>query len=162
VTTHTVTAVEELSRAFKGAIAAVRRLRGRDTHRLDGLSYAQYSLLFGLAENDRMSSRELGVAAELSPATVTQMLDSLEAAGLVERVRSDHDKRVVLTSLTERGRGLVAERRATFEPKWRAALADFDDEQLLTAAAILDRLRTVFEDIGERGPQAALEPDKLR
>ena len=56
--------------------------------------------------------RELALTADLAPATVTQMLDSLEAAGLVERGRSQSDRRVVLISLTERGAGLVAARRA--------------------------------------------------
>ena len=36
-------------RSFKAAMAAVRRLRGRESQRPGELSYAQYSLLFGLA-----------------------------------------------------------------------------------------------------------------
>ena len=37
---------EQLARSFKAAMAAVRRLRGRETHRPGELSDAQYSLLF--------------------------------------------------------------------------------------------------------------------
>src|SRR3954452_5569177 len=96
-------ALEQLGRSFKAAVAAVRRLRGRETHKPGELSYAQYSLLFGLADGRAQSARDLALAAELSPATATQMLDTLAAAGLVRRVRSEDDKRVVLTSLTERG-----------------------------------------------------------
>ena len=144
-----VDAQEQLGRSFKAASAAIRRLKGRETHRSGELSYAQYGLLFGLAANGRMSAGELAVSAELTPATVTQMLDSLAAAGLVERVRSEDDKRVVLTSLTERGEELVAERRARFEPMWRAALTDFSDDELLTAAAVLDRLAEMFNRFDE-------------
>jgi len=61
-------------------------------------------------------------------------------------VRSELDKRVVLTSLTERGRALVAERKALFEPRWSAALAEFGDEELQIAAAVLARLGTMFDD----------------
>jgi DNA-binding MarR family transcriptional regulator len=139
--------IEQVAQSFKVAMAAVRRLKGRETHRPGDLSYAQYGLLFGLAKDEAKSARELGELAELSAATVTQMLDHLAAVGLVERSRSDVDKRVVLTSLTDRGRDVVEERRARMEPKWRAALGEFSDEELLAAAAVLDRLAVLFEEL---------------
>jgi len=140
-------ALEQLGRSFKSAMAAVRRLRGRETHRPGGLSYAHYGLLFGLADSGgELSARDLACAADLSPATVTQMLDHLAAAGLVARVRSELDKRVVLTSLTERGGAVVAQRKALFEPRWRAALAEFGDGELQIAAAVLARLGALFDD----------------
>lgn len=139
--------LEAVGRAFKGATAAVRRLRGRESHHPGELSYAQYGLLFGLADGSPKSARELALAADVSPATATEMLDALAASGLVERIRSTEDKRIVLTSLTEHGRNLVDERRARYEPLWRGALADFSDEELLAAATVLDRLRTMFDEI---------------
>jgi MarR family transcriptional regulator, organic hydroperoxide resistance regulator len=137
---------EEIGRAFKGAMAAVRRLRGRETQRPGELSHAQYSLLFGLADCAPRSASELAQLADLAPATVTQMLDHLADSGLVVRIRSDVDKRVVLTSLTERGRTVIEEHRSRIEPRWRAALSEFSDGELLTAAAVLDRVRTLFEE----------------
>jgi len=140
-------ALEAVGRAFKGTTAALRRMRGRETHRADELSYAQYGLLFGLCEGDRMSARELALAADVSPATATEMLDALAASGLVERTRSQEDKRIVLTSLTDRGKALIDDRRARYEPRWRAALEEFSDEQLLTAASVLEALREMFDEL---------------
>lgn len=91
--------------------------------------------------------RELAVAADVSPATAAEMLDSLAAAGLVERMRSVEDKRVVLTSLTERGHALIDERRVRYERRWRSALKQFSDEELLAAAAVLDRVRGMFDEL---------------
>lgn len=142
-------AAAALGQSFKHAMAAVRRLRGRETRRPGELSDAQYGLLFGLRERSELSSSELACAADLSPASTTEMLDSLAAAGLVRRVRSERDRRVVLTSLTERGRALVEARRAHYEPRWRAALAEFSDAELLTAAAVLDRLGEMFDELRE-------------
>lgn len=142
-------AADQLGRSFKAALAAVRRLRGRETHRPDRLSHAQYGLLFGLAEAEALSVRELALSADVANATVTQMLDGLAADGLVRRTRCEHDKRVVLTSLTARGRAVVEERRARYEPKWRAALEEFSDAELRTAAAVLDRLRGLFDELAE-------------
>jgi|SRR5579884_899992 len=142
-------ATEQLGAAFKRVMAAVRRLRGRETHRPGALSNAQYGLLFSLAGGSAMSARELAEAAALSPATATQMLESLEAHGLVDRLRSEEDKRVVLTTLTDRGRLVVEEHRARVEPKWSAALAEFSDPELRTAAAVLDRLARHFDEYAQ-------------
>jgi DNA-binding MarR family transcriptional regulator len=130
-------------------MAAVRRLRGRETRRPGELTDAQYSLLFCLRHESQMSVRELADAAELSPASVTEMLDGLAAVGLVERHRSDRDRRVVFTALTDSGRGLVEERRARLEPRLRAALDPFEDHELRAAAAVLDRLRDLFEELAD-------------
>jgi DNA-binding MarR family transcriptional regulator len=142
-------ALDEMAKSFKAAMTAVRRLKGRDTHRVGGLTYAQYGLLFALADSGSRSAREIAFAADLTPATVTQMLDSLATAGLVARVRSTEDRRVVLTSLTKRGQSLVQERRSDFEKRWTAAVADFSDEELRTAGAVLERLAALFDELAE-------------
>ena len=142
-------ALEAVGRAFKGVTAAQRRMRGRETHRPGELSFAQYGLLFGLYFDEPLSSRELALAADVSPATAAEMLDALAAAGLVERTRSTEDKRIVLTSLTHRGRALIAARRARYEPRWRAALKEFSEEELVTTAAVLDRVRVMFDELAE-------------
>ena len=149
---------EQLARSFKAVMAAQRRLRGRETHHPGELSYAQYGLLFSLAAGGALSAGELALAADVSPATATQMLEGLERAGLVARVRSGQDKRIVLTSLTERGHKVVESRRALFEPRWRAALAEFSDQDLLTAAALLDRIREMFDELAERSETAPTAP----
>jgi DNA-binding MarR family transcriptional regulator len=139
--------MEAVGRSFKGATAALRRLRGRETHRPGELSYAQFGLLFALCDGGARSSRELAVAADVSPATAAEMLDGLAASGLVQRTRSADDKRIVLTALTDRGRELVAQRRAEYEPRWRAALDQFTDRELLSATRVLDAIRGMFDEI---------------
>ncbi len=139
----------ELRVAFKRAMVAVRRLRGRETQRPDQVSFAQYGLLFSLSGADERSARDLAEQADLSPATVAQMLEGLEAQGLVERTRSAQDRRVVLSSLTERGAQIVADRHAMIEPRWRAALSEFNDNELEVSARVLNRLADYFEDLSE-------------
>ena len=50
---------------------------------------------------------ELARRMYLHPATMVGLLDRLEAKGLVQRTRSDKDRRVVHVSITEQGRVLV-------------------------------------------------------
>ena len=148
---------EQLARSFKGAMAAVRRMRGRESHRPGELSDAQYSLLFCMRAQDAMPTSELAELAELSAASTTEMLEGLAAADLVKRERSERDRRVVLTSLTERGNELVEARRARYEPRWRAALDEFTEEELVVAATVLDRLRVLFDEIAVEKADAAAE-----
>ena len=138
----------QLGRAFKGAIAAMRRMRGRETHRPGELSDAQYGLLFGLRDHE-LSARELAFAADVSPATAAEMLEGLAAAGLVSRVRSESDRRVVLTSLTDRGRELVQARQARYEPRWRAALGGLQRRGAARAAASSISSRGLFDEFAE-------------
>jgi MarR family transcriptional regulator, organic hydroperoxide resistance regulator len=146
---------EQLGRSFKGAMAAVRRLRGRESHHQGELSDAQYGLLFCLRKRADLPASELALAADLSPASTTEMLDGLAAAGLVTRERSQRDRRVVLTSLTDRGRDLVEERRARYEPRWRGALAEFSEQDLVVAATVLDRLRGLFDELAAEGVEGS-------
>jgi len=139
----------QVGQAFKRAMVATRKLRGRETQRPGQLSFAQYGLLFGLAGTCERSARELAEHADLTPATVTQMLEHLEAAGLVKRTRSEQDRRVVLSVLTDRGAAVVAERHAQMEPRWRAALDEFSDDELSAAARVLGRLADYFNDLLE-------------
>lgn len=140
-------ATEALGRSFKRAMVAVRRLRGRETHRPGKPSFAQYHLLFALSDSDGLSSSELAQAADLSPATATRMLDSLVDQGLVTRVRSESDRRIVTCSLTDHGREVIAERRALFQGSWEGALAEFSTAELAVAAAVFDRIATMFDGL---------------
>ncbi len=140
---------QALRQAFKGTMAAVRRLRGRETHQPGELSDAQYHALYCLRDNEAMPTGEIAVAADVSPASATEMLEGLARAGLVERIRSERDRRVVLSSLTDRGRELVEERHARFQSRFQGAMAQFSADELRTAASVLQGLRGMFDELAE-------------
>jgi DNA-binding MarR family transcriptional regulator len=134
----------ELRDAVQAFSAAQRRLRSRDA-RGGGLSFSQWYLLRQLADCDELPAGKLAAAADLTPASATQMLDSLAEQGLVERVRSDTDRRVVLNRLTPAGRERVSAKQAEIETRWREALADLPAEQLEQAAQVLRRMADVLD-----------------
>jgi DNA-binding MarR family transcriptional regulator len=136
-------------------MASVRRLRGRDSHRHGELTFAQYHLLFGLADHDERPAGELALAADLSAASATQMLDTLEVMQLVRRTRSERDRRVVTCSLTEHGRELVTRKRLHFEDCWQTALSGFSVEELAVAAAVIEQLRSLYDGLGSEAPFAS-------
>lgn len=71
--------------------------------RLDGLQRQQFWVLGALAEGPRRMS-DLADCAQTSQASLTGIVDRLEERGLVERVRSAEDRRVVDVALTVEGR----------------------------------------------------------
>jgi DNA-binding MarR family transcriptional regulator len=146
-------AMETLAHSFKAAIAAVRRVRGRDTHNPGALSHAQYQVLFELLRQGELPAGALAAQADVSPASITQMLDRLADAGLVERAATTHDRRVVTARLTHAGRKTCERRRAELEPLWNEMLSDFSPAQLQTAAAVLDQLTGLYEHLA-RSPGA--------
>ena len=67
-----------------------------------GLSLSGLKLLKALASGDR-SMREVSQVLHVSPRTVTDLIDGLEARGLVARGPHPSDRRVTLLHLTEAG-----------------------------------------------------------
>jgi DNA-binding MarR family transcriptional regulator len=68
----------------------------------------QAMVLGFLRDEDRITSGELGKRTELDSATLTGIIDRLEAAELIERRGNPADRRSIQVHLTERGRSLGA------------------------------------------------------
>jgi DNA-binding MarR family transcriptional regulator len=146
-------ALSEFGQAFRHVFRAVSRLRGRDTHLVGSeLSHAQFELLIELDERGELPAGELAAAARLTPATVTQMLDHLAECGHVERVRSETDRRVVVSRLTEQGRGKIAAKRAAWQSRWQAALGEVSERDLRAATGVLEKLGAMFEQTPADAP----------
>ena len=145
-TTDRQAAVTELGIAFRRAFRSLRSLRGRDTHRGDELGHAQFELLGELYAHGPMHAGELAEAVAASAATVSGMLDHLCASDLVERTRSETDRRIVVVKLTRRGRRKVEARKAIWQQRWREALEGLDDDELRVAARVLERISGIFRE----------------
>ncbi|TXI43947.1 MarR family winged helix-turn-helix transcriptional regulator [Methylophilus sp.] len=70
------------------------------------LTYSQYLVMLVLWESDQRTVSDIGEQLFLDSATLTPLLKRLEAAALVERVRSSQDERQVIVGLTAQGRQL--------------------------------------------------------
>lgn len=88
----------------KAAQQVARRARERLARH--GVTPVQYAVLRVLWEGDGRSGAELGARIALDSATITGLVDRLEAAGLVARRGDESDRRVHRVFLAERGRAL--------------------------------------------------------
>ncbi len=73
-------------------------------HSTTGAFFGQGKLLGFLCSADGVSQRDLSRGLELSPPTVAETLDKLEAAGLVVRRKDESDCRKILIYITASGR----------------------------------------------------------
>jgi DNA-binding MarR family transcriptional regulator len=138
-------ALEELRLSLHELLGAHRRLRSRDSRHPGTIGFVHYRLLAELRRQGRLTPSSLAAAADLSPATVTGMLDALVEAGLVERQRDGTDRRIVWTVLTPSGRRAFDRQRARFVAAWSRELADLDPEAIAGATVVLERLTSFFE-----------------
>lgn len=71
-----------------------------------GVTPAQYAALKALAEQRGMSGAALGQRLVLDSASITGIVDRLEALGLVERRADGGDRRVQMLLVTRKGQAL--------------------------------------------------------
>jgi DNA-binding MarR family transcriptional regulator len=141
------TALEELRSAFIELMGAERRLRGRSPHKAGELSPTQIRALFQLADADTTAGC-MARKADISPASMTAMLDQLEADGMVTRRRSEEDRRQVIVSLTATGREKLAAKRAFWEERWEALLAEHTEEELAAAVRVMRSVGGLLDSLG--------------
>ncbi|MBD3286088.1 MarR family transcriptional regulator [candidate division WOR-3 bacterium] len=71
------------------------------------LSFSQFLILQTLFNNEAMRMNELAQSLGLSKANVTGLVDRMVRSRLLERMRSDEDRRVVYVTLSTRGRRIA-------------------------------------------------------
>ena len=120
--------------------AAARNVTGLYTPWLKplGLTYTQYVVFLVLWEKDAVPVSEIGERLMLDNGTLSPLLKKMEQAGYVERRRSAEDDRVVLITLTEKGRAL--QEQAKDIPQKVAGCIDLPPEKARALYSLLYEL----------------------
>jgi DNA-binding MarR family transcriptional regulator len=105
--------IKSKSTMVAGIIDNIRRIfyvlaeQSRKAEHETGLTASQLWVIKILEEVSPMKVTDLARRMYLHPATMVGLLDRLETKGLVQRSRSDKDRRVVHIIITDHGRELV-------------------------------------------------------
>jgi DNA-binding MarR family transcriptional regulator len=105
------------------------------------LTHAQWVPLFKLAHGECATVAELARTLQSDPGAMTRALDRLEAKGLVARVRSSEDRRVVNLELTDAGRGLAEVVPGVLAEVLNLHLAGFSEAEWRSLLSMLGRMR---------------------
>lgn len=93
-----------------------------------------------LSEEDQLTSKQLGQRTKLDSATLTGILDRLEAMDLLERRPNPEDRRAILICLTKKGEKLAGEVRETIQKANRKLLSGFVGQEERALKAMLRRI----------------------
>ena len=92
-----------------------------------GLTYTQYIVMMVMWEKETVSSRELACCLHLDYGTLTPVLKRLENSGYLTRKRDPEDERLLLLTITDKGRNLKDE--ALKIPPCIAACVGLNEEE---------------------------------
>lgn len=124
----------------------------------DGLTSAQWLPLLRLLWRQGSTVAELARECRLDVGGMTRMLDRLEAKGLVRRVRSQQDRRVVNLELTAEGQAVAHKIPAVLCGVQNAHLRGFSEDEWQLLRTLLHRILDNAAAIrAERSAQAGPE-----
>ncbi|MFC4637634.1 MarR family winged helix-turn-helix transcriptional regulator [Deinococcus hohokamensis] len=127
--------------AFRALQVLALRLQegAEEVLRAEGLSLAQFNVLRILRGGDAngLTCGDIGGRLINRDPDVTRLLDRMERLGLVDRARSDRDRRVILTRLSARGRALVDRLDEPLATLHRRQFAHLSAEELQTLLTLL-------------------------
>ena len=133
---------QQLRGNFASLVArAARQWRRTVDRRLQpfGLTEATWLPLIYLARAPvPMRQKDLAAALALDGSSVVRLLDALAASELVERREEDGDRRARILVPTRRGLSIAEQVEAVSREVRNAALAGVSDNQLESAAAVLE------------------------
>lgn len=121
-------------------------------HALDprGLTNAQWVPLYKLHLGVANTAADLARECQLDAGAMTRTLDRLEAKGLVRRVRSSEDRRVVHLELTDDGRAAAGEIPQVLCGVLNAHLQGFEADEVMRLKALLRRMLDNGEALQKR------------
>jgi DNA-binding MarR family transcriptional regulator len=120
-------------------------MRSKKVARETGLTIPQIVVLHAVKERGMVTTAALSKHSDLSAATAVTILDKLESRGLVTRERSATDRRIVHTTLTDKGAMVLHTAPPVFDWVFSKGFGDLSDadqrkiiEAFTTVADLLD------------------------
>jgi DNA-binding MarR family transcriptional regulator len=106
-----------------------------------GVTRAQWKVLFRLTRFPGLRQVELAEMLDVEPISLSRIVDRLEEAGLVERVRDPADRRAWRLQVTAKAEPLVAKLKALGLQLVDEAFEGIEREELERVRSVLARVR---------------------
>jgi len=106
-----------------------------------GVTRAQWKVLFKLTRTPGLRQVELADMLDLEPITLCRIVDRLEEAGLVERVRDPADRRAWRLEVTQKAQPLMEKLTAVGAELVDEAFAGIDPQEIEITRNVLARVR---------------------
>jgi DNA-binding MarR family transcriptional regulator len=121
----------------------IGRIAGQVAHERGAMTLERARILWQLTESPRRSG-EIAQRCALAPASVSELVDSLERDGFVRRSEDRNDRRVVVVEITARGRREIERVGELMTAPVAKIIAGLSDEKRSRLAAALGDLQQAF------------------
>ena len=139
--------------ALLGQVCRLHHLRVRTLLQDSGLHRGQPKLLFALAEEDGLTQSELVKRMQISPATVTKMIQRMEKSGFLQRKRDMQDQRISRVYLTDAGRAMKSKLIEVSQDIGEEVFAGFSqEERVLVQRLLLVMRENLVKVTGKKSP----------
>ena len=122
-------------------VCRLHYLRAHERLEKIGLYRGQPPVLRALSEQEGLTHTELAERLQVTPATITRMLQRMEKAGFVERRPDPEDQRISRVYLTEAGREVQSALREVLSAMAAEMLAGFSPGELGLLRRLLEGVR---------------------
>jgi DNA-binding MarR family transcriptional regulator len=133
-------------------------------YRKAGVSYQQFLVLMTMESIARPATAvELSRLLQRNPNAISMILDRMEKSGLIKRVRSKIDRRLVHVLMTPSGKKLLGQAVGIGMELVRRMLAAFSDEELQLLIRLLDKVSLqATDEIGLKDKPSEIASENIR
>jgi DNA-binding MarR family transcriptional regulator len=117
----------------------------------NGMTRAQWMILFSLQRRPALSQKELAEMLEVEPITVGRLVDRLEQRGMVERRQDPADRRIWRLHLRPAAQPVLDEIREAKAAMHAMTLAGLEPETLAVVEDALIRMKANVVATSQRG-----------
>jgi len=135
----------EFGMALSDGIRRWRQLSEKCTRPL-GLTLGEFRVLRVLSESGPSPMIDLAKEQMITGAAMTSIVDHLEKLGLVERVKSELDRRVVSVAISRKGHDTVKQGLALYKKLIEKATRHVTEQERRNLLAIFDKMITSVQE----------------
>ena len=138
---------EELDELLSGTFNSILRIEERSLHNrlTHGLTITEVHTIVAVGLHERNPMNVVAARLGVTLATLTTAVAKLVRKGFIERSRFEDDRRVVLVSLTKKGRQVLRAHNLFHHQMIDEALADLTEEEERVLAEALAKVRAFFD-----------------
>ena len=138
---------EELDELLSGTFNSILRIEERslDNRLTHGLTITEVHTIVAVGLHERNPMNVVAARLGVTLATLTTAVAELVRKGFIERSRFEDDRRVVLVSLTKKGRQVLRAHNLFHHQMIDEALADLTEEEERVLAEALAKVRAFFD-----------------
>lgn len=121
---------------------------------IEGMTHGEVMLLIRVSklarpEEQGIKVSDISSSMKVAPPSITQLINTLEAGGYVERSMDKSDRRAVRVKLTEKGEGVVVKANEIFSQTINGLISYLGEEKSKELIDIMEKVYVYFRKMNE-------------